>query len=106
MSKVAWAWAAFGCFLAALIRLAIWFDVRQVEAGRETISRWCLNTGSAFPMFAFVLTFAAVLIVSGLAGHLWFPRSGAIDATLCAIAGGLLAVPLGVWLGHVLVGQA
>jgi hypothetical protein len=99
MNKKAWLCVIFGLGLAALIDFATAFDVSQVLAARETISRWALGYGAAHPWFPFVLTLFGVGSVMTLATHLWFKTDWEHSGFPFALLGALAGVVVGVVIG-------
>jgi len=75
MTALAWLAAAFGTLFAALILLAIVYDVWAVLSGRTTISAWTLRVSREYPILPFAVGLVLGLIVGALAGHLWLVQT-------------------------------
>jgi hypothetical protein len=74
MTPKAWFCAFFGFLFAMSILIAIGYDIEAVQRGWMTISRWCLNVGSEYPVVPALVGIFLGLVMGTLLGHLWFPQ--------------------------------
>jgi hypothetical protein len=106
MTKLARACALLGYGIAALLIAVITYDIILAQMHAETVSRWLLDRGRQCPGLPFALSGLALFIVGGLIGHLWWPRPvGSPWPILFALAGGVIGLFAGAYLGHVLLAQ-